>query len=309
MILLIPFIIVLVAVFLLTSSTTNKKICKISKEVASLNYNLSKKINSDDFDTSIAISGLSDNIANLILLKGSLNDIETSNQADSDFKLYLNESIDSTVQLYDHCILYLNNTDNINSDTLSNFISLKVTCDENYVKVATYDDDFAFTENDNIFFSKIYNAFNDSLKLDRNNKISSEQKTSFILLLNKFNSDLEFLTQDLTPAINNVRSEGNSFDRILDDIKNKEDILLKLNRDILNLSIPQGCDIYYTALGDFLKVYESYLTVLKDAVVYENTKSSSLKFQSEKEKKYKNSTEKYTDMKDYFKKYKDTISN
>lgn len=307
------FVLLLSLFFIIYNSTENKtkrQLKSISKEVITVNSNLSKCIKDLTIDTNSSKEVLSDGIDKFNNLLKTIDEIDTTNSDISSTKDNLTIALNSTINLYNASLTALSNSKSIRTtDDLNKFNNFRETCITDYSTLESNGIKLIFTEENLKYFDNFYNYLNTLIKINRDSDFNSSQKRDFINTLERFNKDLTYLNEDLTIAINKVREDNRDLNVIIDDVFKKEDTYNIIKEKSSYISIPEGCMDIYEAFNEYLNTYSAYLKSIKEATIYEKTSSDLDRDSSEINKNYKNSASKREDALESFQKYQDKLKN
>ena len=275
---------------------TKRYLRNISNELNKTNSTLSKGINDLTIDTDISKDLLSSGLENLNEALISISEVEEINQEISLIKNNLNIALNSTISLYDFSLSTLSNPKSIkNIEDLDRFNALKNSCIMNYSELAHNKIKISFSKETLNYFDNFSNYMNALIKINRYSDFKDKQTRDFIYVLESYKSDISYLNEDLSIAINKVREDKRDLQVIIDDIYKKEDLYNNLKQKVSFISIPEGCMEIYESLNEYLNFYSAYLKSIKEAVIYEKTSKDIDKVANEIAKNYKNSTSKRND--------------
>lgn len=303
-ILLISFILLFLissSIFFINYNSKENKIKRYlrhaSTELSEITLTLPYGIKDLTIDTTITKNILATGKENLNKVLLSITEVEELSQDISITKANLTTAVNSTISLFDFSLESLSNPESIKSvDDLNKFDSLKEDCISNYSKLSPNKIYVAFSEETTKYFNNFSSYMNTLIKINRDSQFRDIQTRNFINTLQGYKSDISYLNEDLSIAINKVREDKRDLNVIIDDLYKKEETYNNLKDNINFISIPEGCMDIYESLNEYLNSYSAYLLSIKDAVMYEKTVRNSDEISKEIDTKYKNSNSKRNDV-------------
>ncbi|MCF0148205.1 MAG: hypothetical protein HUJ77_07385 [Clostridium sp.] len=267
-----------------------------SKELVEITLTLPAGIKDLTIDTTITKNILSKGIENLNNLLQSISNVEEVSPNISTTKANLTAAVNSTISLFNYSLQTLSNPTNIKSvDDLNKFDTLRDDCITNYSNLALNRIYVNFSKETITFLNNFSSYMNTLIKINRDSQFIDSQKRNFVNILQGYKSDISYLNEDLTIAINKIREDKRDLNVIIDDLYEKEEIYNKLKDNLTLISIPEGCMDIYESLNEYLNSYSAYLLSIKDAVIYEKTVKNLDDASKEIASKYKNSNSKRED--------------
>lgn len=303
----------LIIVFSISSNTGPNKEMKelesIGIKINNINSSLNKGIKDLSLDTSLSLEVLSSGVTELKELAFTLASIETTYESTTNIKSELVTALSNTIVLYDYSIYIMDNPDNISNDNVSEFLSYRDNCLSSYRLLTSQGIVISFLDETTLFFDNIKNYANALIKINKTQNIINSQKRDFALLLKSLIPQLNTLTEDLEPALNKIKEDHRDLQVLLDDIKDKEEIYKDVQNQLITLSIPDGYGDYYTALDEFFKLYNSYISTFKNALIFDKSCENPVKNKKEINNNYKNVFSKYQDVSASYTHFRELINN
>ncbi|MEG1483121.1 hypothetical protein [Clostridium sp.] len=304
----------LIIVFLISSNTgSNKEIHRLKSiglEINNINNSLNKGIKDLSLDTSITLEILSSGVNDLKELSLNIGSIETTYESTTNIKSELVTALSNTIVLYDYSIYIMKNTENIiNSENVSELLLYRDNCLNTYKLLTNQGIDISFSDETILFFDNIKNYSNTLIKINKTQNIINSQKKDFIFLLKDLIPQLNLLTEDLEPALNKIKEDNRDLQVLIDDLKSKDEIYKDVQNKLITLSIPDGYADYYTSLDEFFKLYTSYISTFKTALIFDKSCDNLIKNRREINDNYKNVFSKYQDVLTSYSHFKELINN
>lgn len=301
-------------VFLISPTTVpNKEIEDLESigiEINNINNSLNKGIKDLSLDISTSLKVLSSGIKELEELSIKLSSIEATSESAIDIRDELITALSTTIVLYDYSIYIIGNPENVvNTDTISEFTSYRDDCLNSYKLLTERGIELSFSDETLIFFDNIKNYLNALIKVNKTQNIVNSQKRDFVIILKDIIPDLNILTEDLEPALIKIKEDNRDLQILIDDIKAKELSYKDVQNKLIPLSIPHGYGDYYTSLDEFFKLYTSYLSSFKTALIFDKSCDDPLKNKKEINDNYKNVFSKYQDILTSYSQFKELINN
>lgn len=293
----------------LTSNKTKRIIKNISKELNKINLTLESGIKDLSIDPNKSYNLLVSGSEKLNILSSSVSNIENYDEKSSLIKYLLDDTINSTIRLYDSCIYTLSNPKTISSnEDLNDFNILLNKNIETYDSLKNNDLNISLSDNTILFFNNTYNYLNTILKTNRDSEFKNIQYQKFISSLKSFTSNIESLNEDLSIAINKVREDKRDIQVIINDLYDKEKAYNNLKEQISYISIPDGYESIYNSLNEYLSSYNIYIQAMKEAVIYEKSCTDYNKYSNQISKNYNNAKSKLNDTLAFYDTYKNLLN-
>ena len=280
-------------------------------DINSINNNLSSSIKDNTIDTEKASTLLKEGLSELSTLKDNLIIIDDSLLKTPNIKKDLYDSLENTILLYNYLFNSLSSPKDIaNNESIDNFNNLIENCNLSYEKASSYNNKkIKFSKETLSFFNNYSGYLNTLIKINRDLEFLSKQNREFIIKLEKLKTSMETLNEDFSLAINKVREDKRDLSVIIDDIYLKESLFQDFKEIVFALSIPDGYLNTSNYLLDYINYYEIYITLIKNAVIYEKTCSDLEKYSNEINKNYKNASSKREDVLASYEDFIVTIKN
>lgn len=310
---LISFIIISLTIFFIyynsQDRTSLRELKEISLKVNKINYDLSYLVNDYTIDTNKTKDYLNESINNLKILSNSIPSLDSNSKIYS-IKNNLTLSIDSTLSLYNECLSILNDSENINNNSIITSITdLKTQCANNYKLLKKDNINIEFTKDTDLFFENYIYYINTILKINRDSNFKNTQNREFIYKLQSFSNKFDTLNEDLFVAIDKIREDKRDLNVIIDDIYLKEKTYDDIKTSLLSLSIPEGNSDIYDSLIEYINSYKPYLNSIKEAVIYEKSLNNNQLNSNEIMKIYKDSKDKREYSLDCYNTFKNKLKN
>lgn len=303
----------LIIVFLITSNTGVNKEMKdlksIGAKINKINQSLTAGINDFSIDTSKSIPLLSSGATSLKDLALELSSIKTTSESTTSIKDELINALSTSITLYDYSIFMINNPEKvIGTENISELIGYKDECLNSYSILTDKGINISFSKDTIIFFDNTSNYLNTIIKLNKTQNIINTQKRDFITSLKTLIPSLDKLTEDLEPALNKIKEDKRDLQGLIDDVESKKSLCKDVQNKLVSSSIPDGYDNYYTALDEFIKLYNPYMSTLSNALIYDKSATDKVKNKKQIEDNYKNSFSKFEDVLASYSKFKELIN-
>lgn len=299
---------VMLCVINLTPNYRNiSKLNKIGNKIETCNKKLKNSLENDSINSSKAKEILTNELLELSNIQKDLESTEIT-QKNYEFKSKLSETLNYNITLYQLTLSIIKNPNS--NDTFKTYTEYTKTYEllkSNYKTLDLLGLDIEFPSEAEEFFTKETNFFNTLIKLNRENDIKLNQKSSYVSNIEDCITVLDSINEDLKPALIKIHEDNRPLDTLLKDVKDKRNKFNELKIKSTSFSIPENGNECYQILQDTLNYYELYIIALEDSIIIEKTSSND----NEKyiTKNYKNSFEKYNDFTDSFNELKTQLDN
>lgn len=267
-------------------------------ELSTINTSLKDCVNGYSINSKEATNILNNGISSLDALKSHVSSMVIINNSNPELIPKFLSAIEETSKLYNYCIEVLTYNTALNTaEVTSEILLLKENCVESYNELSPYGLTIDFPEDSSLFLDNLSSYLNTLDRLSKEQSIKTSQFSDYMNILSNTASIFSPLLEDLEPAITQIRNDNRSLDIILEDIKAKEDSLASIKTDFSYSSIPEGCLSYYNCFNNVFKLYSTYLSTLKLAVIYEKSAPNYEDHQESIDSNYSNAFSKFDDVK------------
>lgn len=293
-------------IFIYNNKLNNNPLVVITKKLNTINEEVIKNFSNNIGGTSLLNDSL---IESVDLLKNISEEIDADENnifsEDKELQSLLSNSIASNIYLYDNLNYLILNSKELNSNyDLNKFLALRDNCINDYSNLKKqYNLNLSFINKLDSYSGEYYNYLNELIKNNRDAAFKEKQVRKFLIKLESLNKEMNYLNEDLMPAIDKTREDNRDLSVILNDLSNKEEKVVTIKNELYLISIPEGYDEVYVILGEYFNLYEIYLASMKNAVIYENTCSNFESYSNEIIKKYENASLKRDDVLEVYSNY------
>ncbi|MDU1078267.1 MAG: hypothetical protein E7A11_13995 [Clostridium sp.] len=301
-------IVILCAVKLTPSNRNISKLNNIGKKIESCNEKLKDCLDDNGINSDTTKETLTNELIELSNIQSTLDSTNVLDQ-NKELKTKLSETLEYNINLYQLTLSIIKNPNSTEIlQTYNEYTQTYELLKNNYDTLRLLGLDIEFPSEAEEFFTTSTTFINTLIKLNRENDIKVSQKSTYILNLEDCIEVLNYIKEDLRPALAKIREDGRSLDNLLKDVKDKRSKFNELKSKTYSFSIPENGNDCYQVLQDTLNYYELYITSLEHSIVVEKTST-------EKDKddnidiNYENSFEKYEDFTDSLKDLKSELDN
>ncbi len=279
---------------ILRASPHNKEISKISNIISLVshcNNSLSESIHDSTIDTKNSKEKLTNGLLELNNLKSSLTNLNVSN-SNVDIKDASIKTISNTIILYQLSIDLISTEDfNTLNDTHIKYLNQLELVSENYNNLKLLGVDSTFDDSQKVFFKNSSNYATTVLKISRDKDTNASNNKSYLNSIKECYTLLSDISEDLTPALNQIRLDNRNLDILIEDVRNKGRKLTLIKNKSYSISIPEGGDELYNSLKNSISTCEVYLNSFQYSLKVETSSKSSQNIDIN----YAESTSKYQD--------------
>lgn len=293
-------------IYIYNNSLNKAPLVIITKRLNTINEKVIKNFSNKEENINLLNDSLVESVESLKILSEEIDkDKYNFFSENKELQLLLDNCIASNIYLYDNLNYLISNSKKVNSNyDLNKFLTLKENCINYYSELKKhYKLDLKFINKLNSYTNEYYNYLNIIIKNNRDKAFKEKQINKFIMKLQDLNNEIDYLNEDLMPEINKIRKEKGDLSVIINDLYKKEEKLVFAKTTLHSISIPEGYDDIYVTLKEYFKLYEIYLSLMKNAVIYEKSCSNFDKYSDEIMKKYKNASKKREDALEIYSRY------
>lgn len=293
--------IIILCIIKLTPSNRNiSKLNNIGNKIEACNKKLKDCLDDNSINSDITKEILTNQLIELSNIQETLDYTEVLSK-NEELKSKLSETLKYNIKLYQLTLSIIKNPNSNNTlETYNEYTHTYELLKNNYDTLDLLGLDIEFPSESEDFFTKSTNFINTLIKLNRENDIKVNQKSTYISNIEDSIALLDSMDEDLQPALIKIREDGRSLDNLLKDVKDKRSKFNELKTKTYSFSVPENGNDCYQALQDTLNYYELYITSLEHSIIVEKTSNNTDNAENIS-KNYTNSFEKYKDFTDSFK--------